>query len=184
MYEKSTLEIVIEQTNADIENLLQCKLCEDVSLRAFGIASTVQVFDEEDEKSIPAVILNNGDCEYVFSDDDFQAGCYHRINSKTYGTVKGGGNFDKDVETVEMVLIVWGFSNQLKMSNLDFERDVIIPAIPQRAKLVSTDFDSYRVANSEFKGINYIPKPEEFIFSVKYRVQYAFERKCLKKNCS
>ena len=178
------IEQIVEQINESIVKLLRCKSeCEDLSFKVHGIASPIQVQEEESDKSIPAIILNNGDCEYVFSDDDYSAGCYHRINSKTYGTAKGFGDNDRDTENVEVVLVVWGFQNQLNVSNLEFEREIIVPAIPQKALLVSTDFNSYRVANSEFRNINYLPKPEEFIFALRYKVQYAFERKCLKIDC-
>jgi hypothetical protein len=120
----------------------------------------------------------------VFSDDSFSFGLYHRLLSKTYGKVKGFGDSDMDTETDDMSMIVWGLSNQLNMNALDFEREIIIPSIPQQALLVSSDFDSYRIANSEFRNSNYLNKPEEFIFSVKYRVQYKFDRICaLETNC-
>ena len=144
----------------------------------------MQIQDDDTNSSIPAIIDMGGDCHYVVSDDDYSYGVYHRLLSKSYSKVKGFGDGDLDVEIDEIVMIVWGFSNQLDMNSLDFEREIIIPSIPKLAALVSSDFDSYRVANSEFRNVGYLNKPEEFIFSVKYKVQFKFDRICaLETNC-
>ena len=181
---KSTIENIVENINETIIRQLKCKTGDEFPGQLFGIAFPIQIKDVDSELSIPAIIDTDGECSYVFSDDSFSFGLYHRILSKSYGKAKGFGDGDLDVETDEMSMIVWGFSNQLKMNSLDFEREIIIPSIPKKALLVSSDFDSYRVANNEFRNANYLNKPEEFIFSVKYKVQFKFDRICtLETNC-
>ena len=171
------IEKIVEQINENIAALLRLKSGENVSFKSIGIASPIQVQHQEPAKNIPAVVLSGGSCEPVFSTDEFSAGWYHRISSKSYGSLSGYGDNERDVETAEMFLVVWGCSDKLNMSNLQFEREVIIPAIPQGAQLVSTDFDAYSIASSEFKNTGCRNKPKEFIFSVAYSVQYVFERK-------
>ena len=181
---KSTVENIVEKINETITGQLRCKTGKKFPGQLFGIAFPVQIQDIGTDSSIPGIIDTDGECHYVFSDDDYSFGVYHRLLSKTYNKMKGFGDGDLDVEIDDMVMIVWGFSNQLGMNALDFEREIIIPSIPKLAQLVSSDFDSYRVANSEFRNATYLNKPEEFIFSVKYKVQFKFDRICsLETNC-
>jgi hypothetical protein len=182
---KSTLEKTVEKINETIIRQLRCKTGNEFPVQAFGVAFPIQIMNEDTESSIPAIVLNNGECRYVFSDDDYPAGLYHRLLSRSYAKAKGFGDGDLDVEINDVSLIVWGFSNRLNMSPVEFEREIIIPSIPRPAMPVSSDFDSRRVIGSEFRNINYVNRPEEFILSVKYRVQFKFDRVCaLEKNCS
>lgn len=184
MSKKSTIEHIVEEINETVIRQLKCKTGEEFHGQFFGIAFPVLIKDEDGERSFPAIIDTEGECSYVFSDDSYSFGIYHRLLSKTYSQAKGFGDGNLDIENDEMAMIVWGFSNQLDMNALDFEREIITPSIPKKATLVSSDFDSYRIANGEFRNANYLNKPEEFIFSVKYKVQFKFDRICaLEKNC-
>jgi len=181
---KSTLDNIVEKINETIIRQLTCKTGKEFPAQLFGIAFPVQIKDVETDSSFPAIIDMDGECSYVFSDDSYSFGVYHRLLSKSYSQVKGFGDGNIDVEIDDMAMVVWGFSNQLGMNALDFEREIIIPSIPKLAALVSSDFDSYRVSNGEFRNANYLNKPEEFIFSVKYKVQFKFDRICaLETNC-
>lgn len=175
------IEEVINSINDSIAEQFQCITGKDSIVNAYGLANTIQITEEGSDNSIPAVTTNDGECYYVFSDDEYPLGFYHRLLSKTYGKAKGFGDQDIDVEQCELILVVWGFCDKLEMSALDTERQIIIPAIPKEAQLVSSNFDSYNVIRSEFRNINYLNRPEEFVFSVKYKVQYKFQRKCLLK---
>jgi hypothetical protein len=134
--------------------------------------------------SIPAIIDNNGECHYVFTDDSYGAGWYHRLVSRNYSKVKGWGDGDRDVQTDEIVLVCWGLSNILNMQAELLESKVVIPAIPAKADLVSSIFDAKSVLSGEFRNFNYLNKPEEFVFSVRYRLSTAFERKCREIQCN
>jgi hypothetical protein len=178
------IEEIVNSINDTIAEQFQCVTGKNNIVNAYGLANTVQLIEEGTEKSYPAIIANDGECYYVFSDDKYPIGFYHRLISKTYGKAKGFGDSDIDIELCEIILIVWGFTNQIDMSALEVERQIIIPSIPKEAQLVSSNFDSLSVINSEFRNINYLNRPEEFVFSVKYKVQYKFKRKCaLKINC-
>jgi hypothetical protein len=179
-----SIESIVQKINETAVRQLECETGEIFPVQAFGLAFPVQITEGDSDQSIPALILNDGECVYPFSDDDFAAGWYHRMSKKAYGKVSGYGDGDIDVEIADIVLVVWGFSDQLGMSNLEFEKNILIPSIPKYASLVSSDFDSYRVCHSEFRNVNYLNKPEEFVFSVSYRVQYKFDRACaLETNC-
>ena len=173
---KSTVENIVEKINETIAGQLKCKTGKEFPGQLLGIAFPIQIQDDDTNNSIPGIIDTDGECHYVFSDDDYAFGVYHRLLSKSYSKIKG---FDDDVVINDITMIVWGFSNQLGMNALNFERKIIIPSIPKLAQLVSSDFDSYRVANSEFRNATYLYKPEEFIFSVKYKVQFKFDRICV-----
>ena len=181
---KSTIENIVKETNETILRQLKSKTGEDLPAHTYGIAFPIHLKDEESGDSVTAIIGIDGVLNYVMSDDSIAFGLYHRLRSKSYKETKGFGDADLDTETSDMSLIVWGFSNRLGMGAIDFEREIIIPSIPPKASLIASDFDAYRVVNGEFKGINYLFKPDEFIFSVKYKVESQFDRKYrLGKNC-
>ena len=181
---KSTVETIVEKINEAIDRQLICRTGNEFAGQLLGIAFPIQIKDELTDSSMPAIIDTDGECSYVFSDDSYAYGLYHRLLSKTYAKEKGFGDGDRDIEINEMAIVVWGFSNQLEMNAIDFERQIIIPSIPKKAALVASDFDSYRVSNSEFRNANYLNKPEEFIFSVRYKVQFLFDRDCeLERKC-
>jgi len=181
---KLTINDIVEKINGTIIRQLKCKTGEEFPAQLFGISFPIQIKDTDSDGSFPAVIDTDGECRYVFSDDDFAFGLYHRLLSKTYDKAKGYGDGDSDTETDEMITVVWGFSNRLGINALDFEHEIIIPSIPKECALVSSDFDSYRVVNNEFRNINYLNKPEEFIFSVKYKFRHVFNRICVSEtNC-
>ncbi|GHT33558.1 hypothetical protein FACS189434_07970 [Bacteroidia bacterium] len=178
-----TIENIINTINANIKAQIACKTGLDASqFRFFGLASLIRVKDESISYFQPTAVHNSGECVSVSPDDCDAAGGYHRILSKTYQDGQQWGNTRETVETSEMKLVVWGFTRALQMSQYDFERDIIVPAMPDGISLVSTNFDSHQTATEEFKGMDYLIPPEEFMFSVKYRYQWKFNRKCNKCN--
>lgn len=175
------LSNIINSINNNI-NKRSSLLCNNNRSLLFGLASTVLVRsdDEDDKAGYPALINNEGECRYVFADDDYSFGVYHRLINRSYNQDKKSfGNANSDTAIDEVNLICWGFRNQLKMDALSFENQVIIPSLPKEALLIQSVFDKFTVFNSEFKNIAYDLIPEQFLFSVKYKVQYNFNRKCL-----
>jgi hypothetical protein len=175
------IDNVIQAINSNIsirsEELCKCK---DPVL--YGIAAPVLIrsnYEEEDQVVYPAIIDNEGECKYVFADDDYSFGIYHRLVNRGYATTKGVGDTNLDVRIDEIILICWGFRNILRMSSENFEREIIIPSLPKEALLVQSNFDKFGVFNNEFKNVTYNLIPELFLFSVKYKVQYIFERRCV-----
>jgi hypothetical protein len=147
----------------------------------FGLAKPIEIREEGFQSSMPAVVDNSGECHYVFTDDRFSIGWYHRLVLRNYSKGKGVGDYDTDIETDEILLVCWGLSDKLNMQAEEVESRIIIPAIPERADLVSSNFDAKQVLTGEFRNISYLNRPEEFIFSVKYKISLAFNRKCREK---
>jgi hypothetical protein len=175
------MDKIINDINARIEDAVRC-LIGDVPVSPFGLAKPVNIQDET-EMSIPAIIANDGECFYVFTDDDQGLGWYHRLISRNYSQRKGFGDSDLDIQTDELLLVVWGLSNMLGMQAEQVESKIIIPSIPQKAGLVASNFDAKSILSGEFRNFNYLNKPEEFVFSVKYRVSTTFKRKCREIKC-
>jgi len=178
------IEDVANSINYNIKSRAE-EICKCNNSLLCGLASPILVrsMDEDDQVAFPAVINNDGECKYVFSDDDYSFGIYHRIINRSYSQNKQGyGDTNYDVAIDEIVLICWGFRNQLNMDALSFENQIIVPALPKEALLIQSNFDQFGVFNGEFKNVIYNLIPEQFLFSVKYKVQYVFNRKCMEIN--
>ena len=179
------IEVVVNRINDNIKNRSE-DLYGGSDLKLHGLASPILVRStdsEEDHTAFPAIINNEGECTYVFADDDYSFGVYHRILNRNYAqTKKSYGDSDLDVAIDEVVLICWGFRDQLKMDALTFESQIIIPSLPKEALLLQSNFDQFSVFNGEFKKVVYNLIPEQFLFSVKYKVQYTFNRECVEIN--
>ena len=147
----------------------------------YPLASTT-TYRNDEGLAVPLIVFKNGEERYVFTDDDFSFGCYHRILSKNYADGKSWGGEKETIETTEILLVAWGFSDKLNMNALDVEQQIIIPSMPVDVSPVATEFDKYKVVSGEFRGFNYEPAPEEFVFSVRYRVVSKYNRKC-KNTC-
>jgi len=149
--------------------------------KVYGLASPVLVLseDEDNESVFPSVIDHlTGECEYVFVDDDYTCGWYHRLLSKNYAKASGFGDGDRNVELADIIIVCWGRTKETQLTAEQFESTIIIPSIPVQALLVSTNFDQFNVFSQEFKKATYSLPPEMFLFSFRYRVQYPFDRKC------
>lgn len=167
----------------DIVNIINANISETISGKdkvLFGISQTAIVIDSKGETRFPAIIDNDGECHYTFLDDKFKFGCYHKLIGKTYNQVSGFGRNNRDVEIAEIMIICWGFRNKLRMSSEQVESNIIIPCLPKEGILFQSNFDQFSIFSSEFKGIDFNIRPNEFLLSVKYKVQYAFNRECRK----
>jgi hypothetical protein len=176
---------IINDINARITEAVECLPGSGIPVRGFPLARPVQITGETGDMSMPAIIDNDGECHYVFTDDSYDLGWYHRLISRSYSKKTGFGRngISINTETDEILLVCWGFSNRLNMQAEEIERKIIIPAIPGNAEPVSSNFDAKSVLNGEFRNINYLNRPEEFIFSVKYKVPTTFNRKCREIQC-
>lgn len=180
------IEEVVHNINKAIR-LRSDELCKENDPLLYGLASPILIrsMDEnEDQVVIPAIIDNDGECQYPFADDDFSFGVYHKLLNRNYTQAKkesfGDGNIDIAID--EVLLLCWGFRDQLRMNAIQFERQVITPCLPSSAMLVQTNFDQFSVFSGEFKNVVYNLTPELFLFSVKYKVQYIFNRECVEIN--
>lgn len=173
---------VLDNTIEAINNAIVDRLSDiGVSYSLFGLCSPVitKSFDDEDGRTIPALVDITGEGDYPFIDDRVPFGAYHRLSSKNYATVKGYGGGNKDVEVCDLYMVCWGSSALLNMRAEEVERTILIPSIPAAAKLVQTNFDPASVFATEFKGVPFNVPSNLFLFSLRYRIQYVFERNCI-----
>lgn len=171
----------IKEINDNILRILECRGIKQGTGIVYGLAQNATYRDDEGSV-IPLIIGNNGEENYVFSDDNYNYGVYHRILSKSYSEGSPIGWEKEQREVADMLMVVWGFSHKLQINALQFESEVIIPSLPTDVSAVSSDFDRLRVVGVEFRGINYVPIPEEFVFSVRYRISSSYIKYC-KTNC-
>lgn len=146
-------------------------------ISANEIAEVAIVNMKGSQKSFPALFDVNGEGKYPFLDDAFDLGFYHRVNSNRYlpNYQNFGRNKDRYVES-DMMLIVWGFSKVLQLSKYLIE-ETIRKYFPEEALLMQSTFDSLQIFQREFKGYKFNIRPEEFVFSIQYKVRYP-ERRC------
>lgn len=166
-----------------INNLLNSGLCNITNIVS-GIAEPILVKEDDgdDEKYIPAIIDNTGDCIYPFVEDEYKLGIYHRLIGKTYSQAQNGGFGDgkKTICISELNMIVWGFRSST-LNQEDCEQ-YIYSKISGPAIIQSVNFDRNSVFASEFKGVKFFLHPEVFLFSIKYKVQFEVKASCLEIN--
>jgi hypothetical protein len=178
------IEAIINKINDNIRKR-STELCDIKTPALFGLAEPVLIKsdDEDNNAAYPAIIDNEGECNYVFADDDYSFGVYHRLLSRNYQTnTKSWGDTNRDICLDEILLICWGFRNNLRMNQYDFERQIIDYSMSGEVVLVQTNFDKTVVFNNEFKNVAYSLPPELFLFSLRYKVRYDFNRKCVEIN--
>lgn len=147
------------------------------NISANEIAEVAIVNQKGSQKSFPALFDVNGEGRYPFLDDKFDLGFYHRVNSNRF--LPNYRNFGRDKDRYvesDMMLIVWGFSKVLQLSKYEVE-EIVRKAFPNEALLLQSIFDSLQIFNREFRGYKFNIRPEEFVFSIQYKVRYA-ENKC------
>jgi hypothetical protein len=69
----------INDINARIAGAVGCLYGKTLPFRGFALAKPVQITDETTDMSMPAIIDNDGECHYVFTDDSYAIGWYHRL---------------------------------------------------------------------------------------------------------
>lgn len=152
--------------------------------RVFGIAEPIILNDETAEGEplfIPVIIDGLEDQQYVFFDELYQIGIYHRLLGKTYERqpTKGYGDSTKVIVKVDMGLVCWGYIPGIKAEQLEH---LIYAKAPASMQFISTNFDRKQVFNQEMPGAEFMVPPELYLFYIKYRVQYPANNACLEIN--
>ncbi|MBN2787420.1 MAG: hypothetical protein JXQ69_03755 [Paludibacteraceae bacterium] len=166
-----------------INTLLSSGLC-NITNQINGIAEPILVKEDEgdDEKYIPAIIDNNGECIYPFVEDEYKLGLYHRLLGKTYTHTSNGGFGDgkKTLCVSDLNMIIWGFKSST-LNQEDFEQ-YVYSKIAGSVSIQSVNFDRNNIFASEFKGVKFFLPPEVFLISIKYKVQFEMKASCLEIN--
>lgn len=161
---------------SNINNKIASVIGANVAL--FGLSQAVVVIGNDGEVKYPAIVTLDGECTYVFLDDKYKFGGYHRLLNKTFSKVAGQGRRDVDLATYEMLFVAWGFRSKLQIDEISLE-EKLLAAFPVKADLVQTNYDKQSIFNSEFKGFDYNVNPDEILMSIKYKVQVRIKRSCL-----
>jgi hypothetical protein len=143
----------------------------------FGLVEPI-VRKEEDDKWFPVIIDNQGEDSYVFVDDDYPVGVYHRLLGKSY-TVNQKAGFGDNVGmilTVELLLLCWGFRNKIN-ATADAMETMIFASLPNTIIPVQSDFNRNNVFSGEFKNIPFFLPEEVFLFSMKYKASFQVNKR-------
>lgn len=169
----------MNRTISNINQAITNIMGNDISL--FGICQPVVVVEQDGESKYPALVSIDGEAQYVFMDDSFLFGGYHKLINKSFSKVAGQGRKDVDIAIYELVFVFWGFRDKLSLDELSLENK-ILPAFPASIDLLQTSYDKQSIFNSEFKGFEYLLTPDEILMSIRYKVQERYVRSCLEIN--
>ena len=144
----------------------------------YGIADPVIVRDDEDGDNLfPVVIDADGECHDVLFDDANDVSAFHRLNTKTYQTmrVSGFGDDPQRVVTYDMSLYVSGRRSAIDQYRLEH---LCVAAIENAANgekrtstdVVSTNFNRVQVFQSEYTGLQFPIQPNIFLFKINYKL--------------
>ncbi|WP_418894231.1 hypothetical protein [Limibacterium fermenti] len=138
----------------------------------YGICDSAIVNRKNSQKAFPALFDVKGEGIYPFSDDLYDLGWYHRLISNKYLTDnKSFGRTRGRITESDMYLVVWGFAKALEKSKYETE-EIIRKSFLDTVLLQQTVFDGVQIFNREFRGYKYLIRPEEFVFSIQYKVRY------------
>jgi hypothetical protein len=147
----------------------------------FGVAEPVVRLVDEGEEWFPVVIDDAGEDRYVFVDDDYPLGIYHRIAGKTYVAAPKSTYGDTPALTVQadMKLVCWGLRNRVQTTS-DRIESFIYASLPSVATPVRSSFDRSLVFSNEFRGVQFFLPEVAFLFSIDYHLKYTpVRRECV-----
>lgn len=165
------IDNIIELWNSNI--LIYLDDIDQKQHQAVGL--TIPVVEQDGERIYPALVSQDGDSKYVFADDKFNIGIYHKLLNIDYTGSKTYGDRQILQARADLMLVCWGWLNSI--SAREAER-IILNESPKDIQLLQSSFDRKQVFNSEFSGINFFLPADLFLFSIKYRVQYTVAKEC------
>lgn len=162
----------------EIVNIFNANLTTDKGIIR-GLAKPIIQLD--DEEVIIPLIVENGEGEYPFIDDNYSFGIYHKLIGNTYTTDKNKGFGDefKITCTSDLSIIGWGFEKDLSGENLE---QWIIKNLNPNYQIVSTSFDKRAIFAGEFSKVDNFINEDIFLIKINYRVSYIVDKKCIETN--
>lgn len=137
-----------------------------------GLAEAVLIRESE-EKILPAIVCENGECDVNLFDDRFDCGFYHKLNGITYNEVAGWGDDVRKQSVHDMSIVVYGKRSTF---NPYIVEKAVCDAIGKTSKgdiiclPISADFNRLQVFATEFSGYPFFLQPDVFLFKVNYRI--------------
>lgn len=145
---------------------------------------------------IPAKVTALNDAQQVVPDDSFNLITYHRMIANNYSARSGsqqfGDTYDERICTSDVIMVVIGFTNKLKLIAEQLEALIVsnFPNLLEKEFVnslqmnsisidaASSSFDSVAIFSQEYRGEAYFIKPEMSLFQIRYRIEAAFNKSC------
>ena len=149
----------------------------------YGVATPTNTKDSDGKIStIPVIVDFNGECQYIDPEDNNILTVYHRLISSQYPQVNKGVGDGKAASIVyDMILVCFGSRRKSKKTVDEVERKILssIPIKISGANIsfISSDFDQNRIMSSEFPNVENFLTPEQFLFSMRYRITCNYNSK-------
>jgi hypothetical protein len=158
---------IVTQIDVSIKNKMALFCCME-NTEFFGIAEPIVRSADSSEEWFPVVIDKSGEDRYVFIDDNFSIGIYHRIVDRVYIPVLNsyGDSPTLTVQT-DMKLVCWGLINET-LTNADQVERLIYSSLPAEITPTRSTFDRALVFGTEFRGIDFFVPEVAFLFSIDY----------------
>lgn len=153
-------------------NIAITKALDKGDILVHGLSEAVLIRESED-KILPAIISENGECDVNLFDDRFDCGFYHKLNAVAYNEVAGWGDSMGRQEVCDMSIIVYGKRSTFSQYMIE---KAVCKAIDEATKgdiiclPISSDFNRLQVFATEFSGYPFFLQPDVFLFKVNYRI--------------
>jgi len=162
------------------------------------LAWLANVQSNERIHTMPVLIDKFAEMKYVGIDDTFPLTIYHRMLSNAYPkpTAKdaGGDTFRKKTQVTDMVMVVSGRANIIKLTSEQLEALIanafpdIIPAADltdlkldsMTVTLLGSDMNNLNVFNTEYRNIDFVPPEDLLLFSMRYQIEISWKKGCFK----
>lgn len=159
--------------------------------------SEVKGTEEQVEITRPCIVDDNGELKDLTIDDTKSFQVYHKINEISYQEVQPQENFGDEgnwfQETANMSLIFIGDRARIKireeeisaMISLYFPKklsSIQCQSLKLYQSIISIDsvnINKEQVYNQEYKNIDFILKPNEMMFEIKYKIITTFIKNCI-----
>ena len=120
------LHEIIAQINADLITA-QFSSKKFQKGRFSGIAELITKVDGDQRQTVPAIVANNGDTTKLTIDDTLPFELYHRHLSSTIPETEDDfGDRTNRTETADMVMMIMGDRNRLKLNKEDISTGVLL----------------------------------------------------------
>lgn len=160
-----------------------------------GIFSGIAELLETDEgEAKPGLVENDGDARYIGIDDTYPIQVYHRVirPGAEWNVESDFGDLRNIVETTNMLMVVIGDRNRLKLTAEDIKTG-IVAALPleipdselnslglKSANIIPGEFNwnKYEVYRSEFNLRDPALKTNTIMFSLSYQIETVYGQSC------
>ncbi|PCJ57922.1 MAG: hypothetical protein COA65_08665 [Rhodospirillaceae bacterium] len=152
--------------------------------RVSGIAELITKLDDEKRQTVPAVVDNTGDTTILMIDDSYPFEIYHRHLSSTVPEVEQDfGDRDVREETANMLLVVMGDRNRLKLNKEEIITGISLgmPNELGQTFLISNSLVGINIIQGEFNlnkeevwtsefNTEVMVKPSDILLSFNYQI--------------